>query len=103
VRNAGERVCEYVIVNDEPPHRLLEAYAEEGQVPVKPDTERIEKMGLIAVTAPVISETATVRHDPEKLAHVVVSIIDRAIAQRASFVKPAQVYQRSNSPAGAGQ
>jgi len=103
VRNAGDRVCDYVIVNDEPPHRLLEAYAEEGQVPVKPDTERIESMGLIPVTAPVISETATVRHDPEKLAQVVVSIIDRAIAQRASFVKPAQVYQRSNSPAGAGQ
>jgi hypothetical protein len=76
---------------------LLEAYAEEGQVPVTPDVERIKALGLTPVVAPVISETATVRHDPDKLAHVVFGIIDGAIAQRASFVKPAQVYQRRQS------
>ena len=33
------------IVNDEPPSRLLGAYAEEGQVPVEPDVERIAALG----------------------------------------------------------
>ena len=35
----------------------------------------------------MISETETVRHDPEKLAAVVVGVIDQQIAQRASYVK----------------
>ena len=98
--NAGARVCDHVIVNDRPPSKLLHAYAEEGQVPVEPDTDRIRAMGLTTIHADVISETATVRHDPEKLAQTVMGAIDRAIAQRASYMRPAQVYeQRSNSPA----
>ncbi len=100
LENSGARVCEYVIVNDEPPSKLLEAYAEEGQIPVAPDVERIKALGIIPVQAHVISETSTVRHDPEKLAQVVLGVIDRSIAQRASYMRPAQVYeQRSNSPA----
>lgn len=98
--NAGARVCDHVIVNDRPPSKLLERYAVEGQVPVEPDTDRIRAMGLSTIHADVISETATVRHDSEKLAQVVIGAIDRAIAQRASYMRPAQVYeQRSNSPA----
>lgn len=100
LENAGARVCDYVIVNDEPPSKLLEAYAEEGQIPVAPDIERIKALGLTPVQAQVISETVNVRHDPEKLAQVVMGVIDKAIAQRASYMRPAQVYeQRSNSPA----
>ena len=100
IKNAAARVCDYVIVNDEAPSKLLEAYAVEGQVPVMPDVERIRSMGLTPIRAQVISETATVRHDPEKLAQVVIGVIDRTIAQRAAYMRPAQVYeQRSNSPA----
>ncbi|MBV9717781.1 MAG: YvcK family protein [Candidatus Eremiobacteraeota bacterium] len=85
--NAGERVCDYVIVNDEPPSRLLGAYAQEGQVPVQPDVERIASLGVEPVGAAVIGETETVRHDPEKLASVVLGIIDRTVAERATLVK----------------
>ena len=35
-RDAGERVFDYVVVNEEPPSRLLGQYAQEGQVPVVP-------------------------------------------------------------------
>jgi uncharacterized cofD-like protein len=87
--NAGERVCDYVIVNDQLPSRLLGAYAEEGQTPVVPDLDRIKAMGLQPVRAQVISETMNVRHDPSRLAQVVLTIIDRAVAQRASYVKAA--------------
>ncbi|HZZ65046.1 MAG TPA: gluconeogenesis factor YvcK family protein [Candidatus Baltobacteraceae bacterium] len=94
IQNAGARVCDYVVVNDEPPSKLLEAYAVEGQIPVQPDVERISAMGLHPVRAQMISETATVRHDPEELAQVVFNIIDRSIAQRAAYMRPAQVYEQ---------
>ncbi len=84
-----------MIVNDEPPSRLLGAYAQEGQVPVEPDVERIAALGLEPVRAAVISETETVRHDPEKLAAVVLGIVDRTVADRATLVKPASAYRRS--------
>jgi uncharacterized cofD-like protein len=85
--NAGERVFDYVIVNDEPPSRLLGAYAQEGQVPVETDLERIAALGIEPVHAAVIGETETVRHDPEKLAAVVLGIVDRTVAERATLVK----------------
>lgn len=96
IDNAGARVCDYVLVNDEPPSRLLQLYAKEGQIPVKPDLERITEMGMEPVRASVISETQTVRHDPEKLASVVVALIDRAVAERATLVKPASAYRRQS-------
>ncbi|MBV8197158.1 MAG: YvcK family protein [Candidatus Eremiobacteraeota bacterium] len=97
LENAGERVCDYVIVNDEPPSRLREAYAQEGQTPVEPDVERIAAMQIEPVRAAVIGETETVRHDPEKLAAVVVGIIDRTVAHRATLMKPASAYRRSSA------
>lgn len=93
--NAGARVCEYVVVNDEPPQKLRQTYAEEGQVPVMPDTDRIEAMGLEAVKADMISENEKVRHDSDKLADVVVDVIERAVAERATFVKPASAYAKA--------
>jgi uncharacterized cofD-like protein len=95
--NAGERVCDYVIVNDQPPSRLLAAYAQERQVPVEPDTERISALGLEPVPAAVIGETEMVRHDPDKLATVVMAIVDRTVADRATLVKPASAYRRSTA------
>jgi uncharacterized cofD-like protein len=100
-RNAGARVCDYVIVNDEPPHKLLTTYAEEHQVPVKPDAERIATMGLRVVQEQMISETLTVRHDPDKLGEAVIETIDRAVAERATFVKPASAYVKAPSSAPA--
>ena len=84
---AGARVCDYVVVNDEPPSKLLAVYAEEGQIPVKPDIERIAALDLIPIGGQMISETVNVRHDSEKLAQVVLGVIDRAIQQRATYVK----------------
>jgi uncharacterized cofD-like protein len=93
--NAGEHICDYVIVNDERPSRLLAAYAQEGQVPVEADLDRIAALGVEPVAAAVIGETDTVRHDPNRLAAAVFSIVDRTVAQRATLVKPASAYRRS--------
>ncbi len=99
IENAGAKICDYAIVNDEPPSKLREVYAKEGQIPVTADVDRIRELGVTPVRAQMISETVNVRHDPEKLGEQVLGVIDRAIAHRASYVKPAQVYERSNSPA----
>ena len=89
--NAGAKICDYVIVNDEPPSKLREVYAKEGQIPVTADVDRIRELGMTPVRAQMISETVNVRHDPEKLGQQVLGVIDRAIAHRASYVKPSQV------------
>jgi uncharacterized cofD-like protein len=87
LEQSGARVCDYAVVNLEPPKRLLETYAEGGQMPVAPDREKIEALGIRVVDARVISETDTVRHDPQKLADVVLKLIDDSLAERASFVR----------------
>src|SRR6185312_7884598 len=44
--NSAAHVFDYVLVNDEPPSRLAAMYAEEGQIPVKPDADRIQALGI---------------------------------------------------------
>jgi uncharacterized cofD-like protein len=87
LRGAAANVCEVAIVNDELPRKLREAYAEEGQLPVRVDDEELKKLGVRVVRANVISETDTVRHDSDRLAAVVVGIINDAVAERASYVR----------------
>jgi 2-phospho-L-lactate transferase/gluconeogenesis factor (CofD/UPF0052 family) len=87
LERAGARVCEVVVVNDQLPRKLLDVYAEEGQLPVQADVAAIEALGVRAVRAGVISEAENVRHDSVKLAAVVIGIIDEAVASRASYVK----------------
>jgi uncharacterized cofD-like protein len=87
LEQSGARVCDYAVVNLEPPQRLREKYEVGGQTPVAPDREKIEALGIRVVDARVISETETVRHDPQKLADVVLKLIDDALAERASFVR----------------
>jgi uncharacterized cofD-like protein len=96
---AGAPVAEYVIVNDEPPSKLRKTYEEEGQLPVVLDLERIEAMGLTAVRAEMLSENENVRHDPDRLGSTVLSLIDQAVAERATFVKPARAYTKAASAA----
>jgi uncharacterized cofD-like protein len=85
--HAGERVCDYAVINEQQPRRLLEAYAQEKQIPVQADADAIEALGLRVVGANVINETQTVRHDPKRLADVLIKLIDEYVARRASFVK----------------
>ena len=93
--NSKARVCDVVVVNDQLPQKLREAYAVEGQWPVEVDSVDLDRLHIKTVRAAVISETETVRHDSDKLAGVIVGVIDERIAQRASYVKfkpaPAEV------------
>jgi uncharacterized cofD-like protein len=86
LHGAHAHVCQIAVVNDELPRKLREAYAEEGQLPVDVDEDALRELGVRVVRANVISETDTVRHDSDRLAGVVVGIIDEAVAKRASYV-----------------
>ena len=86
-RGAGATLCDVVVVNDELPRKLREEYAEEGQYPVDVDAAALNELGVRVVQANVISETLTVRHDPDRLARVVIEVVDEAVAHRASYVR----------------
>jgi len=96
--HAGERVCDRVIVNERPPRRLLDLYAEEGQIPVVPDRAEIEAMGIRVIGADVISEAQNVRHDPEKLAEILLRTIDDHVVERSSFMRTAPSERTTRDP-----
>ena len=77
----------------------MDVYAEEGQVPVVPDRAAIEALGVGVIGAKVISEDANVRHGPQKLAEVVLKLIDDLVAQRSSFARMAPVAGLLKEPA----
>lgn len=83
----SQKICDMVVVNDEPPTRLIERYAEEQQEPVEVDLERLRQLGVKVKTAPVVSETMNVRHDPGRLASVIVALIDERVRARASYMR----------------
>ncbi|TAM73900.1 YvcK family protein [bacterium] len=71
----GERLFDYVIVNDAPPQRLRERYAAEGQEPVEPTADALRALGLTPIVASVISEEQAVRHDSQRLAATIMSML----------------------------
>jgi len=73
----GPGIFDTILVNDNfnIPSSLLQRYAEEGAYPVQPDLERLQKMGVRVVTADVLSPGEVIRHDPEKLAKVLLKQI----------------------------
>ncbi len=87
LKGARANVCEVAVVNDELPRKLREAYAEEGQLPVSVDEADLAALGVRVVRANVISETDTVRHDSDRLAAVVIGVVDEAVAERARYVR----------------
>jgi uncharacterized cofD-like protein len=80
LEQAGARIFDYVLVNQErPSETLLQRYAEEGSYFVYPDVEKIKALGLRPVVGDHISQTHVVRHDPQKLAHAVFNLASRRI------------------------
>jgi uncharacterized cofD-like protein len=73
--HAGRRVFDYVFVNTARPSAdLMARYTRSGAEFVLPDVEVIAARGYKAVKGSFISETAVVRHDPEKLAKKILQL-----------------------------
>lgn len=75
---AGGQFLDYVIVNSqEISEEQKEIYLAKEQVPVTPDVEKIEQLGIKVIPAKLVSGSDMVRHDPQKLAQVIMSLIYR--------------------------
>ncbi|WP_100010479.1 gluconeogenesis factor YvcK family protein [Lentibacillus sediminis] len=75
----GDGAVDAIVVHNEPIRKAVRAmYAEENADPVVYDTDRLINMGLEIIEGDIIDHTrATVRHDTEKIAKLLYSIIER--------------------------
>jgi len=67
-KHAGGAIFDYAIVNTAPvsPAMLLR-YAAEGSVPIEPDIDRVESMGVRCVVGNFLSEGDVLRHAPDRV------------------------------------
>ena len=76
VRRHAPRVFIHdVVVNSESiPQNLIEQYALDGATPVTPTLEGIQRLGCRPVERPLLAHGRKIRHDPGKLARVLVDL-----------------------------
>ena len=78
IEYAGAQFLDYVIVNSEAiSDEQREMYRAKGQEPISPDIDKIEQMGIKVIPAKLISKSDMVRHDPQKLAQAIMSMVYR--------------------------
>ena len=77
MEHAGLLVDVMVINGRRPSEQILNAYAAQGQIPVRFDTEAIREMGVQPFFGDIISEGNFLRHDSEALARTVFQLYDR--------------------------
>ncbi|KXS43301.1 MULTISPECIES: gluconeogenesis factor YvcK family protein [unclassified Candidatus Frackibacter] len=74
--HGGSEIVDYILVNNEGiSAELLEKYQEEGAEPVEVDFGRLEELGINVVQAPLLNKEDLVRHNPHKLAEVIIKLI----------------------------
>lgn len=78
LQHAGQQFLDYVIVNDQRVTTAqLTQYSEKGSMPVTPDIKKIERLGIQVIPTRLISNKDMVRHNPQKLAQVIISLVYR--------------------------
>ncbi len=77
LEQGGRGLFDYVLINTRRPRNqeLLARYAQEGAEPVEPDVDAIRALGLHPVSEDLISEEELVRHDPRKIATVLLQLL----------------------------
>jgi len=76
VEHTAPGVIEYCIINTARiPAELLKKYKSEDSYPVIPDSENIKKLKVRPVEAHIINTKDYVRHDPAKLAKLIIDLI----------------------------
>jgi len=76
VEHTAPGIAEYCIVNTSGiPPEMLEKYKTQGSHPVVPDTENLRKMKCKVVKAHIVSTKDYVRHDPTKLAKIIIDLV----------------------------
>jgi uncharacterized cofD-like protein len=78
VRHTCSDIIEYVLINNQRiPARLLAKYKEEKAFPVVLNSERIKAAGYVPVMGQFLSKSDIIRHDPAKIAQVIINIVNR--------------------------
>lgn len=76
IDHVGTQFLDYVIVNKQAISRQrLDMYDAQGSVPVTPDIQKLKALGISVVPANIISKENKVRHDPKRLARVIIGLI----------------------------
>jgi uncharacterized cofD-like protein len=70
-RVGGRDLFDWVLVNDELPQVLLDAYRAKGQMPVRMDPGALDALGVKPIVGSLIDEHAVVRHRPDALGKAV--------------------------------
>lgn len=84
-------IIDFVVINNAVPNpKLLERYKNEGAYPVEADVEEVRKLGMKPVTGNLISETDLVRHDPKKLAELIIKLIVEHKSKTSQAPTPAK-------------
>ncbi|MFP3903435.1 MAG: 2-phospho-L-lactate transferase CofD family protein, partial [Armatimonadota bacterium] len=75
-KHADAPIFDYVIVNDErPDEKILQRYRTEGQEFVESDVSEIARMGYLPVSRHLLSQDDWARHDPDRLAALIMDIV----------------------------
>lgn len=70
-------IIDYAIVNNaKVSPTQAQKYQEQNAFPVRADVERLRRMGIKVLDAPLLDETNLVRHDPDLLARTVIDLAD---------------------------
>ncbi|OCL25411.1 hypothetical protein U472_13765 [Orenia metallireducens] len=78
--HVGSEIVDYILVNNERISAdLIEKYRKEGAQPVEVDLAKLNKQNIQVVQEPVISQSNVIRHDPEKLAKVIIDLVFQKI------------------------
>ncbi|MBI4340697.1 MAG: YvcK family protein [Candidatus Omnitrophica bacterium] len=76
IAHSNPGLVQVCVVNTEPvPVNLLERYRREEAHPVEPDAERLREMGYQVVAEDIISTENYVRHDPDKVAKLIIQLL----------------------------
>lgn len=82
--HTGPGMVEYCIVNTARiPEEMLVKYRAEESHPVIPDSENLKRLKCKVVEAHIIKTTGYVRHDPDKLAKLIVDLVASLKKSRA--------------------
>ena len=76
IAHSNPGILHLCLVNTKPvPEALLDRYRQEGAFPVEADIERIRALGYQVVADNIISTDNYVRHDPDKVAKLIIQLI----------------------------
>jgi len=79
LQHLGRNIFDFALLNNRPfPIRMRRRYAAEQAEPVANDLVKIEALGVVPVSAPLLqAQDGVARHDPDRLARLLLDLVSR--------------------------